>query len=109
MEHNTAGRLVDAAGAPPNGEQVFPLFDTAGVRIERILSGTLDGPVGYVQDHDEWVLLLEGAAVIEVEGRVVDLVAGDWLVLPSGVPHRLVRTEPGSNWLAVRVPADPPV
>ena len=60
-------------------------------------------PEDYLQDHDEWVTLLAGAAVLEVGGARVDLALGDWVLLPAGVPHRLVEVENGSNWLAVHV------
>ena len=73
--------------------------------VEQILSGLHVEPEDYLQDHDEWVTLLAGAAVLEVGGEPVELTAGDWVLLPGGVPHRLVSVEPGSNWLAVHVHA----
>jgi cupin 2 domain-containing protein len=74
----------------------------AGFSVEQILSGLLDAPQQYQQDHDEWVVVLDGAAVLEVDGAAHHLVAGDWWLLPAGTPHRLVHTEPGTSWLAVR-------
>lgn len=56
-----------------------------------------------MQDTDEWVVVLHGAAVVEVEGERIDLNAGDWVFLPAGVPHSVVRTEAGTNWLAVHI------
>jgi cupin 2 domain-containing protein len=49
------------------------------------------------------VVVLEGAAVVEVDGERLDLAPGDWVLLPAGVPHSVVRTEIGTNWLAVHV------
>jgi mannose-6-phosphate isomerase-like protein (cupin superfamily) len=71
--------------------------------VEEILSGRLDGPVDYVQDQDEWVVVLEGGAVLEVGAEHVELDPGDWVLLPAAVPHRLVETTPGTRWLAVHV------
>ena len=71
--------------------------------VEQILSGSDVAPEDYLQDQDEWITLLAGAAVLEVGGELVDLGAGDWVLLPGGVPHRLISVEPGSNWLAVHV------
>lgn len=73
------------------------------VVVEQILSGELAGPVDFQQEHDEWVVVLAGVAVLEIDGEPVDLRPGDWVLLPAGTAHRLVRTEPGTNWLAVHV------
>ncbi len=78
------------------------LADGEGFRVEQILSGRLAAPQDYVQDHDEWVVVLAGGAVLEVDGVAHELGVGDWWLLPAGTPHRLVRTEPGTSWLAVR-------
>ena len=75
--------------------------------IEQILSGRLEGPADYLQEQDEWVVVLAGAATLEVGGETVQLEARDWLFLPSGLPHRLVETEPGTSWLAVHVYPSP--
>ena len=95
------GRLGDAGGAPATGELVEQLAAFGGVVVEQIRSGALGAPIDYEQADDEWVLLLTGAATLTVAGKTVELVAGDWLFLPAGLPHRLVRTQPGSSWLAV--------
>jgi len=96
------GRLRDPGDAPVRGEQ----DRRAGrlgrdVRVEQIISGELPSPVDYLQDHDEWVVVLSGRAALDVDGEPVDLLAGEWVLLPRGVPHRLLKTSPGTNWLAV--------
>ncbi len=96
------GRLAPTDEAPADGERSTVLADAHGFRVEQILSGRLAAPQEYVQDHDEWVVVLAGGAVLEVEGAEHDLVAGDWWLLPAGTPHRLLRTDPGTSWLAVR-------
>ena len=96
------GRLAPVDVAPAVGEDTVVLARASGFTVEQILSGRLDAPQDYVQDHDEWVVVLDGGAVLEVAGVAHDLVAGDWWFLPAGTPHRLVRTAPGTSWLAVR-------
>jgi len=97
------GRLLDGSDAPAKGELARQLVQFGGVVIEQIVSSQLDGAVDYDQDHDEWVVLLAGAAELEVHGERLSLEPGDWLLLPRGTPHRLVRTTQGASWLAVRL------
>jgi cupin 2 domain-containing protein len=94
--------LASSEDAPDVGERTEVLAGGHGFTVEQILSGRLDAPQDYVQDHDEWVVVLHGAAVVEVGGVAHELGAGDWWLLPAATPHRLVRTEPGTSWLAVR-------
>jgi cupin 2 domain-containing protein len=98
------GRLPEPAGAPATGERVDEVAVLDGVTIEHLASGRLPDPVAYLQDHGEWALVLTGAAVLEVEGGRLRLEARDWVWLPEGVPHTLVWTEPGTEWLAVHLP-----
>lgn len=95
------GRLRPPAEAPGRGEHVEPLATLGPVRIEQILSAAAVEPQLYDQDHDEWVVVLDGSATLDVDGEVVELGPGDWLVLPAHVPHRVVRTDAGTTWLAV--------
>ncbi len=72
-----------------------------GAVIEYIVSGNLAAPVDYDQAHDEWVVVLDGAATLDVQGELVDLTSGDWVLLPTHLFHRLVETRPGTRWLAI--------
>ncbi len=92
---------------PASGERFEEALARHGVRIEHIVSSEAPEPVVYVQDHDEWVLLLSGAAELEVQGRTVRLVPDEHFLLTTGVPHRVVRTDAGTRWLAVHLPAPP--
>jgi cupin 2 domain-containing protein len=100
----TRGHLPPAAEAPEVGERIEVLAQVGGGAVECILSGRLSSPVGYDQAHDEWVVVLDGAAVLEVAGERLELVTGDWVLLPADVPHRLVATRPGTRWLAIHAP-----
>lgn len=98
------GRLLGGTSAPDHGERVDQVVRVGGVLVEQILSGVVDGPVEFLQDHDEWVAVLGGAAVLEVDGERLDLGPGDWVLLPAATPHRLLHNDPGTNWLAIHLP-----
>lgn len=89
------------------GEVFQDLLTMPGLRIERIVSHGQASPEGfwYDQDWDEWVLVLQGLAVLELEGRTEPLVlsAGDYCWLPAHCRHRVVATAPQEPtiWLAV--------
>ena len=57
----------------------------------------------FEQPHDEWVVLLAGAAKMLVDGEELELEAGDWLLIPGACPHTVLETQPGSSWLAVHL------
>lgn len=97
------GRLLDASGAPRVGERVAEVARVRNLVVEQILSGRLDAPAEYLQEQDEWVVVLAGSGALEVDGERIDLGPGDWVLLPAGTPHRLVGIEPGTSWLAVHL------
>jgi cupin 2 domain-containing protein len=101
MSEVVRGRLRPSSQAPESGESSEEPARLGSVVIEHILSGALASPVDYNQSHDEWVLVLEGAAVLEIDDERVDLTRGDWVLLPAHVPHRLIESRPGTSWLAV--------
>jgi cupin 2 domain-containing protein len=97
------GRLEEPTGAPSSGESISVLASGPGWRVEQILTGQLASPVEDLLDHDEWVVVLAGRAVLEIDTESVVLAAGDWIQLPAGVPHRVRSVEPPTSWLAVHV------
>lgn len=99
---NLLAGLPDARGA----EQFETLLARPGARIERIVSRGQVTPedAPYQQRHDEWVLILAGTARLWLEGSgEVGLVAGDCLLIPAGVRHRVTwtPTDRETVWLAV--------
>lgn len=88
------------------GEVFTPLLDWPGVRIERIVSEGQATPEGqpFVQDEDEWVVVLTGSAAIRLEGHAeVALSPGDHLLIPGGTRHWVTRTDTPTVWLAVHL------
>jgi cupin 2 domain-containing protein len=93
------------AGAPPeHGERFDALAQIGGVTIELIVSGPDVEPTRYLQDHDEWVVVLDGAARLTLDGTPVELHAGEWVLLPAHVAHEVVHVEAGTRWLALHGP-----
>ncbi|WP_340266031.1 cupin domain-containing protein [Sphingobium mellinum] len=90
-----------------DGEERFEdLLRRPGVRIERIVSRGHVTPVDqpYIQDWDEWVLVVAGAAELLLEGVGMHrLERGDHLLIPAGVPHRVTHTDDPTVWLAVHI------
>ena len=101
------GNLFVGLPAAGSGEQFCPLWERPGVRVERIVSRGHTTPPGewYDQPADEWVVVLAGAARLAVEGQPgeIDLSAGDWVLLPARLRHRVAWTDPNRDtvWLAV--------
>ena len=93
-------------------EEIFTtLFEKAGVKIERIDSYGQASPEGfwYDQPQDEWVLLVKGSAILEIADQPpLTLKAGDHVLIPSHVRHRVARTSADALWLAVHCPASCP-
>ncbi|HMB15984.1 MAG TPA: cupin domain-containing protein [Pelovirga sp.] len=88
-------------------ELVSLLVDNGQIRIERIVSRGHVSPPGfwYDQQQDEFVLLLQGQAELELlePKEQLCLQAGDYLHIPARRQHRVVRTSSDMNciWLAV--------
>ena len=92
---------------PPGPEEDFAtIFARPGLRIERIVSHGHATPEDqpYEQAEDEWVMLVEGAARLWLDGKgEVELEPGDHLLIPAGVRHRVTWSRPDGPtvWLAV--------
>ena len=90
--------------APPlEGERFDVLLRHKGLTIERIVSSPRIAHERYVQAQDEWVVLLQGQAVLDVDGRKVPLTSGDHLLLPAQTPHTVLQVSDGALWLAVHL------
>ncbi len=77
------------------------------IRLERISSlGQVTRPGAWLaQTGAEWVILLRGRASLLFEGQAesVDMLAGDYVLIPAGARHRVEWTDPAANcvWLAL--------
>ena len=111
LPHNEAGNLLSDLDASATEEVTTLLLRRDDVVIERIVSTGQSSPPGYWYDqaHDEWVLLVAGAATLEIDGSEARrLTPGDYIFLPAHCRHRVTETAAGEPtvWLAVNIGAD---
>lgn len=102
-----ADNLLGGALPPAGSERTTVLLQTQHWRLERIHSIKASSAAGfwYDQPEHEWVLLLQGSALLQVEGepQPTALSRGDQLLIPARRRHRLLATDPdpGTVWLAL--------
>lgn len=94
------GNLFQDASAPATGERFETLLAQRNLLIERIVSSGRQQAVDYVQEQDEWVMLVHGEARLNLAGEVIELIAGDYLFIPAKVTHRVESASEGALWLA---------
>jgi cupin 2 domain-containing protein len=98
--------LLDDLPAGANEETFTELLSRGSVRIERIVSTGQSTPAHKPlrQGHDEWVLLLAGAAGLRIEGEAERcLRPGDYVLIVAGRAHWVTWTakEESTIWLAI--------
>lgn len=103
--------IFDAIPANLPEELSRTLIAGRNLRVERIVSRGHASPDGfwYDQDEQEWVLLLAGAARLEIKGEgEIALSPGDYLLLPAHCRHRVNWTDPETEtiWLALFIAID---
>lgn len=88
----------------PENDEIFDIIQkTENTVIERIVSSDTLQEKEYIQDHDEWVLLLKGRSEILLNEEKIILAEGDYLFIEKGVPHRVMSADKGTVWLAIHV------
>ena len=75
------------------------------IRIERIISSGQHSPENfwYEQNENEFVILLKGEAELEFEDKTINMLPGDYLLIPALQRHRVKSTSKNEQtiWLAV--------
>lgn len=97
------GNLHDNASAPTTGERFDTLLRHRNLHVERIVSSRDTQPAEYVQEQDEWVLLVQGTATLDIDGKSMKLMAGDHVFLPARTPHTVTEVSQGAMWLAIHL------
>ena len=100
--------LLAKLPAAKRAEAFTELLARPGIRVERIVSRGQATPEDepMVQEQDEWVLLLEGAAGLRIEdSSEVELRAGDHVWIAAGQRHWVTWTarDRPTVWLAVHL------
>ena len=88
-------------------DEIFEsIIKNDNILIERIISTgqTTPDDYWYDQEKDEWVILLKGEAKILIEGsKEIELLPGDYLLIPAHQRHRVTYTHKDipTVWLAI--------
>lgn len=81
------------------------IFNSPNLKIERIISNGHFSPDNfwYDQEQNEWVIVLQGNAILEYENRTIILEVGDYELIPAHQKHRVASTsnEEPTIWLAI--------
>ncbi|MGE0859577.1 MAG: cupin domain-containing protein [Gammaproteobacteria bacterium] len=95
---------LGALPADLRAERITELAAGRRFHLEHILSGDHASAPGfwYDQADDEWAILLSGRVVLEFEAGEVELGAGDAVLIPAHLRHRVARSE-NAIWLALHV------
>ena len=88
---------------PSSGETFDTLLSTDRAIIQRIVSSDILTQTTYIQDEDEWVILIEGSATLEIDTKIVTLCKGEHIHIPAKTPHKVLSTTKGTIWLAVHI------
>ena len=88
---------------PKNGENFTTLLKHKNIKINRIVSSSEVEPIEYIQEEDEWLVLLEGEATLLIENEEKILTKGETLFIPAKVPHTVLKTSDGTVWLTVHI------
>lgn len=87
-------------------EIVTVLAGNRHVRIERIVSTGHTSPAGfwYDQEEHEWVIVLQGEAVLTFDdGESLEMKPGDYILIPAHRKHRVdwTKLDEPTIWLAI--------
>lgn len=103
-----AQNLFDSLPADPDPDQEHfaTVLQNGNLRIERIVSRGHSSPQSgwYDQSRGEWVLILQGAAILAFEdGSEIRLEPGAYVDIQPHRRHRVKWTDPDIDtvWLAV--------
>lgn len=86
-------------------EKFFEIFKNETIKIEKIVSNGQTSPQNfwYEQEQNEFVLVLEGFAILEFEDKEIELKKGDCLNIKAMQKHRVKFTSltESTIWFAV--------
>jgi len=88
---------------PQKGETFTTLLQHKNIKINRIVSSSNVKPIEYIQEDDEWLVLLEGEATLFLNNEEKILTKGDILFIPAQIAHSILKTKEGTIWLTVHI------
>jgi cupin 2 domain-containing protein len=89
--------------SPISDEVSQILHKQKGVEITHIVSSSKLPDTLYDQDKDEFVIVLEGEAVLEIRGEKICLKRGEYVFIAAHVKHRILSCQDGTHWIAVYI------
>ena len=94
--------IFDVKNIDKTKEIVEILKENENVRIEKIIS-TGQTTEWMKQEQEEFVMLIQGEAIIEYENKKQELRAGDTVIIKKNEKHRVAYTSesPCCIWLCV--------
>jgi len=89
--------------SPKSGETFTTLLEHKNIKINRIVSSADIEPIEYIQEEDEWLLLIEGEATLLINNEEKILTRGETLFIPAKVPHTVIKTQHCTVWLTIHI------
>ena len=86
---------------PESGEIFTMLLKDKNIKIVQIVSSDNLEITEYCQEENEFVVLLEGEAVLEIDGERRVLNRGDTLFIPAKTKHKILSVKKGTLWLTI--------
>ena len=101
------GNIFETPRTRPEVNESFEtLLESKNLLLEKIIThGELKSPgKWYDQEKDEWVMLVQGNAILEFEDKKrIEMKKGDYQMIPAHKKHRVLETckKPDCIWLAL--------
>jgi len=95
--------LFEYSKPQAGSEALTELFNNQKVVINRIVSNEIEDSGWYEQEEDEWLVLVEGEALLELDNEVLTLKKGDTMFIPAFTLHRVKKTSATALWLTVHI------
>ena len=88
---------------PSKNETFTTLLEHKNIKINRIVSAENIELIEYRQEEDEWLVVIEGEAILSLDDKEQKLSKGDTLFIPAKTPHTVLKTQEGTVWLTVHI------
>ncbi len=89
-----------------SGRHLWPLLNTPEARVN-YFEVTSRGPLHFHPDADHRLYVLEGTVLVTCGSATTKCAAGDFIIIPRGVPHSYDVAAPGEKALLLTLDAPP--
>ena len=89
--------------APLKNELFEVLLKQKNIEITHIVSSSNLTSKEYDQNEDEFVLILEGEATLEINEEKKLLKKGEYIFLPAHTKHKILSVKQNTHWLAIYI------